>query len=41
MFLSKSEQSQETQDHILSMLNTVLNDLNLYKKCVVSGIMYY
>lgn len=41
MFLSKSEQSKETQDHILCMLNTVLNDLNMYKKCVVSGIISY
>lgn len=38
-FLSKSDQSPDTQEHLLCLLSKVMNDINMYKKCVLKGIV--
>lgn len=36
-FLSKSDQSPETQEYLSGLLSKVMDDLNMYKKCVLTG----
>lgn len=37
MFLSKLTSSRRNQDHLVSMLTQVMNDLNTQKVCVLKG----
>ncbi|XP_050543707.1 GATOR complex protein NPRL2 [Daktulosphaira vitifoliae] len=36
-FLSKNDKSIETKEHLLFLLKKVMNDINMYKKCVLSA----
>lgn len=36
-FLSKSDQSEKSQEELLCLMSQVMEDLNLYKKCTLVG----
>lgn len=39
-FLSKSDQSEEYQKDLACLLAKVMDDMNMYKKCTLIGIIY-